>query len=293
MPTVSESYAHCRRVARTRARNFYYSFLLLPREQKDAMCAIYAFMRYADDISDEPDPPLEARRKALSAWRGALEGALKGNYNSDPILPAFHDAVSRYAIPEQYFFDLMDGVNSDLHPRRFETFDDVYRYCYQVASVVGMTTVHVFGFESPEALPLAEKCGVAFQLTNILRDIAEDADAGRVYLPEDDLARFDLSPRDLIERRHGDRFRALMEFEWQRANRYYDDAAPLLGLIRPGSRAAMWTLITIYRRILRRIRAIGFDVYDQRPSLSDLEKSWILLRALKLRLLGGAPPFPA
>lgn len=293
MPTVSESYAHCRRVARSRARNFYYSFLLLPREQKDAMCAIYAFMRYADDISDEPDPPLEARRKALRAWRAALEGALKGNYNGDPILPAFHDAVSRYAIPEQYFFDLMDGVNSDLHPRRFETFDDVYRYCYQVASVVGMTTVHVFGFDSPEALPLAEKCGIAFQLTNILRDIAEDAGAGRVYLPEDDLARFDLTPRDLIERRHGDRFRALMEFEWQRANRYYDDAAPLLGLIRPGSRAAMWTLITIYRRILRRIRAIGFDVYDQRPSLSDLEKSWILLRALKLRLLGGAPPFPA
>jgi phytoene synthase len=280
-------------VARARARNFYYSFLLLPREQKDAMCAIYAFMRHADDIGDQPGPPLEARRQALSAWRGALQGALQGNYNGDPILPAFHDTVIRYAIPEQYFFDLLDGVNSDLHPRRFETFDDVYRYCYQVASVVGMTTVHVFGFESPEALPLAEKCGVAFQLTNILRDIAEDAGAGRVYLPEDDLARFDLTPRDLIERRQGERFRALMEFEWQRANRYYDDAAPLLGLIRPGSRAAMWTLITIYRRILRRIRAVGFDVYGQRPSLGDLEKSWILLRALKLRLLGGAPPFPA
>ena len=225
------------------------------------------------------------------ALLAAAHGGLIQATDRDQAKPAVL-RLANLAMVELYSFraDLLNTVAEHVRQARWRAHIGPL---VGVEARIGMTTVHVFGFESPEALPLAEKCGVAFQLTNILRDIAEDADVGRVYLPEDDLARFDLTPRDLIERRHDERFRALMEFEWQRANRYYDDAAPLLGLIRPGSRAAMWTLITIYRRILRRIRAIGFNVYDQRPSLSDLEKSWILLRALKLRLLGGAPPFPA
>ena len=293
MPSVDESFAYCRRVARSRARNFYYSFVLLPREQKMAMCAIYAFMRYSDDISDEPNPSPASRRAALAGWKTAFEDALQGRYGNDRILPAFHHTVVKYQIPEQYFFDLIAGVGSDLVPQRRRTFDDLYRYCYQVASVVGMTCVHVFGYDSPEALGLAEKCGVAFQLTNILRDIPEDARLGRVYLPEEDLERFGLGPQDLMENRGGAGFRDLMEFEWSRAKRYYEEAAPLLTMVRPRSRPALWAMISIYYGILRRIRQSDYDVYAKRVRLSDFEKVRIVLRALKFRFMGGQPPFPA
>jgi phytoene/squalene synthetase len=168
---VEQSYEYCRRVARTRAKNFYYSFLLLTAQQRKAMCAIYAFMRYCDDLSDEPG----ATRAALERWRAELEEALEGRFSGHPVWPAFHHTVRRFGIPHDYFRAMIDGVVSDLEPRRFETFDQLYRYCYQVASVVGLTTIHIFGFDTPTALPLAEKCGVAFQLTNILRDIREDA----------------------------------------------------------------------------------------------------------------------
>src|SRR6266446_8273230 len=181
MPTLAESYAFCRHVARSRAKNFYYSFILLPREQRNAMCAVYAFMRYCDDLSDEPGASLEP----LERWRIALDHALAGQYDGHPTLPAFHDTVRRYRIPPQYFHEMIDGVSSDLHPRRIRTFEELYRYCYQVASVVGLTTIHIFGFEDPRALELAEKCGIAFQLTNIIRDVKEDEELGRVYLPDE------------------------------------------------------------------------------------------------------------
>ena len=293
MPTVRESFAHCRQVARTRARNFYYSFLLLPRERKEAMCAIYAFMRYADDISDQPDPPRETRVALLDRWRKAFQISLQGEYGNDPILPALHETVRKYAIPSEYFSDLIDGVRSDLSTTCYHTFDDLYRYCYRVASVVGMTTVHVFGFDSPEALRFAEKCGIAFQLTNILRDIPEDARLGRVYLPQEDLDRFGLQPEDLKKGRFGTRFRELMEFEWQRAESYYRESAPLLKMVRPDCRAALWAMISIYHRLLRRIRSENYDVFTRRPRLSATEKAWIVTRALGFRLFGGAPPFPA
>ena len=293
MPNVEQSFAHCKRVASTRARNFYYSFLLLPREQKQAMCAIYAFMRYCDDISDETDPPLAARRDALDHWKQTLEEALEGRYGDDPILPAFHYTIVKYKIPPRYFFELIEGVSTDLLPRRHRTFVDLYRYCYQVASVVGLTCVHVFGFESHEALDLAEKCGIAFQLTNILRDIPEDSRLGRVYLPEEDLERFGVTPEDLLRGEPGPGFSDLMEFQWKRANRYYEEAAPLLSMVGAPSRPALWAMISIYYGILRRIRSAHYDVHTQRARLSTIEKLWIVTRALKLRLTGGAPPFPA
>ena len=297
MTDLERSFAHCRRVAKTRARNFYYSFLLLPREQKDAMCAIYAFMRYSDDISDEGDPPIETRRKALAEWRAALDRALAGDLGDDPILPAFRATVDKYAIPHEYFLELTEGIASDLEPQRYETFDQLYRYCYRVASVVGLTVVHVFGFDGEQALALAEKCGIGFQLTNILRDIPEDAAMGRVYLPEEDLTRFGMTRDDLLRAggRHPDNpgFDDLMEFEWRRANQYYEEAAPLLDMVRAQSRPSLWAMMAIYYGILLRIRAQGYDVYSRRARLSALEKSWIVLRAARNRWLGGALPFPA
>jgi phytoene synthase len=270
---VASSYAHCRRVARTRARNFYYSFLLLSREQKDAMCAIYAFMRFCDDLSDEEG----GSRAAIERWRTELDEALAGRMPPNPVWPAFCDSVTRYAIPHRYFHEMIDGVSSDLEPRSIATFDELYQYCYKVASVVGLTIIHIFGFESPRALELAEKCGIAFQLTNILRDVREDANRGRVYLPSEDLVRFGVDPARL---EHDERFIALMRFEAARARRYYDESWPLLDLIQRRSRPSLWALMRIYSRLLERIERSNYDVLDRRISLPVWEKLSIVGRAL-------------
>src|SRR5678816_1637417 len=164
------SFDYCRSVARSRARNFYYAVRLLPREKRDAICVIYTFMRHADDLCDEP----WATPGAIDDWRDALENALKGRFDAHPCWPAFHATVNRYQIPHELFSKLIDGVSSDQEHRRFPTFEDLYGYCYNVASVVGLATIRVLGSYSPTAITLAEKCGIAFQLTNILRDIAED-----------------------------------------------------------------------------------------------------------------------
>lgn len=272
MATLEASYAHCRHVARSRAKNFYYSFLLLPRTHRDAMCAIYAFMRYCDDLSDEPG----ASREPLERWRRALVRALEGNYGDDLTLPAFHDTVRRFRIPGDYFHQMIDGVTSDLEPRRLQTFDELYRYCYQVASVVGLTTVHIFEYDRPEALQLAEKCGIAFQLTNIIRDVKEDAERGRIYLPAEDLARFGISPDDLM---NGRDLSGLLRFEGSRARAYYKESEPLVGMVAPRCRPALWALIEIYRRLLAKIEQEGYAVMDRRIALSPLAKVGIVGRA--------------
>jgi phytoene synthase len=276
MAALEESYAYCRRVARTRARNFYYAFRLLAREQRNGMCAIYAFMRYCDDLSDEPG----ANRAAIERWRGALDEALAGRCDSHPSLSAFHDTVSRYRIPPRYFHDMIDGVLSDLEPHRFETFDQLYRYCYQVASVAGLATIHVLGFESPEAPKLAEKCGIAFQLTNILRDIREDAERGRIYLPAEDLARFRVTEDDIRGGVRTPEFIDLMDFEATRARQYYQESRPLVGLVNRSGRASLAALISIYARLLEQIERTNYDVFSRRISLSGWEKSWIAVKAL-------------
>jgi phytoene synthase len=174
---------------------------------------------------------------------------------------------------------MIAGQLSDLEPRRVETFDQLYAYCYRVASVVGLTIVHILGFDTPRALPLAEKCGVAFQLTNILRDIREDAERDRIYLPIEDLRRFGVSEHDLRAGNRSEAFLRLMQFEADRARAYYDEAAPLLDLIHPRSRPSLWALIAIYSGLLERIRRTNFDVFTRRVRLTALQKTWILLRA--------------
>jgi phytoene synthase len=267
---LKASYAFCRRIARARARNFYYSFLLLSREQRDAMCAIYTFMRYCDDISEGEG----ASREAIERWRADLDFALAGQYGENLLWPAFQDAVQRYRIPREYFYEMIRGVSSDLQPKQLQNFEELYGYCYQVASVVGLTIIHIFGFESPEALVLAEKCGVAFQLTNILRDVREDRENGRVYIPEEDIRKFgaDLS-------QHDQRFVRLMSFEAQRARAYYKESRPLIGLVHPRSRRSLWALIEIYSRLLSRIESSNFDVLGRRIRVPTWEKLSLLARA--------------
>ena len=273
---VEKSYEYCVRVARTRAKNFYYSFLLLSKPQRRAMCAIYAFMRYCDDLSDDPG----ANRAAIERWRSELEDALEGRFSGHSVWPAFHHTVRRFGIPHEYFREMIAGVLGDLEPREFENFDQLYRYCYQVASVVGLTIIHIFGFDTPTALPLAEKCGVAFQLTNILRDIREDASLGRIYLPAEDLRRFGVSADDLRAGHSTDAFVQLMRYESARARRYYNESAPLLDLVHPRSRPSLWALIAIYSRLLERIEATNYDVFRRRVRVPAIEKGWIVARAM-------------
>ena len=226
MTSRRRSYAVVPQVARTQAKNFYYSFLLLAPEQRRAMCAIYAFMRYCDDLSDDEGQP--DRAAAIAQWRADLESALSGRAPEHPLWPAFVDAVARYRIPQRYFFEMIEGVSSDLEPRAIQTFDQLYDYCYHVASVVGLTIIHIFGFEHHEALVLAEKCGIAFQLTNILRDISEDYGKKRTYIPAEDFACFGVAPENFLPR---DNFRKLMKFEAERARSYYLQSLPLVGMV--------------------------------------------------------------
>jgi phytoene synthase len=279
MISVEASYRYCRKVARSRAKNFYYSFVLLSGEQKNAMCAMYAFMRYCDDLSDEPG----ATAASIEQWRAALTRALQGEFDEHPLWPAFHHAVGRFQIPRAYFYDMIEGVQSDLTPREIRTFEDLYQYCYRVASVVGLTTIYIFGFGDPAAPALAEKCGIAFQLTNILRDVREDAGLGRVYLPAEDLERFDVHPEELGQPERTERFLRLMAFEADRARMFYEEARPLLGMVDRRSRSSLWVLVTIYATLLDKIRASNYDVLTRRISLSTWEKLRIVTRGILRR----------
>jgi phytoene synthase len=277
---LEESYRYCRQIARRRAKNFYYSFLLLDSERRSSMCAIYAFMRYCDDLSDSPETAgAGPAAESLNRWRADLYRALAGDTEGNPIWPAFRDTVERYKIPHRFFEEMIDGVSSDLEPRQIQTFDELYRYCYQVASVVGLTIIHIFGFSSVRALVLAEKCGVAFQLTNIIRDVREDALVGRIYLPHEDLARFSVPLEQLRTGREDDRFRECIRFEAGRAREYYAESEPLARLIDPGSRRSLWALREVYQRLLSRIDESNYSVLSSRINVPTSSKLWLLARA--------------
>ena len=279
--TVAESYAFCEGVARREAKNFYYSFLLLPRPERNAMCAMYAFMRYCDDLSD--DETVTDRAPAIARWKADLESALQGKAPEHALWPAFMDAVERYKIPHLYFFEMIEGVSSDLEPREIQTFQELYGYCYHVASVVGLTIVHIFEFEKPEALELAEKCGIAFQLTNIIRDVKEDAQKQRIYLPAEDLTRFGVTREDLNALQVSDKLRALLRFEGERARAYYRESAPLIGMVGQNSQSSLRALIGIYSKLLDKIEAADFEVLAERVRIPTVEKLWVLGRSMLAR----------
>lgn len=290
MDSLKRSYDFCREIAKSRARNFYYSFIVLPPERRRAMCAVYAFMRHCDDIVDE-EAGEAGKKTRLNAWRETLDDAyvdtpaLNDAYGGTPadgggLLPAFRDTVRRFDIPRAYFDAIIDGAEMDLTVTRYATFEDLYQYCYRVASAVGLVCIHIFGFHGKEAKRYAESCGIAFQLTNILRDVREDAGMGRIYLPQEDLDAFGYPEEDI---RHGifnDTFRRLMVFQVERARGYYDEALPLLPLVQPASRACLAAMIGIYRACLEEIPRRQYDVYSRRISLSAWKKVAITARAL-------------
>jgi phytoene synthase len=277
----AHSYAVCERLARREAGNFYHAFRLLPSDQRLAMCALYSFMRLTDDIADGCGD-VEERRGQLTQWRRRLHEALDGE-DSHPIHPALRHTVRTYSIPVRYLEEVVDGVEMDLDTTRYATFRELYRYCYHVASAVGLACIHIWGFQGDTALAQAEAAGIAFQLTNILRDLGEDADRSRIYLPQEDLARFGYGERDLNARLRNDAFRALMRFEADRARDYYEAAEPLVEALRPAGRAVFLVMLRTYRGLLEAIVRRDYDVFSGRVRLSKLRKLWLAARALPIR----------
>jgi len=284
--TLDEAYATCRAIAKREAKNFYYAFVALPEPRRNAICAIYAFMRKADDLSDDESISREERRRNLEQWQSAWHSAAAGAEADDPVFVAVRDAIQRYSIPLSLLDELIAGTTSDLKanpndaPDTYATFADLYRYCYLVASVVGLVCIRIFGYTDPAAEKLAEETGVAFQLTNILRDVAEDAERGRVYLPLEDLAAHSVTLDSLLHRRAGTaptpNERALLADIGRRAETFYASANRLLPLIDPESRPALWVLVRIYRALLRRIRRANYDVFSRRISVPTFQKLEIL-----------------
>jgi phytoene synthase len=279
---LARSYAYCERLARREAGNFYFAFRVLPRGQRQAMCALYAFLRITDDLSDRPGTPAE-KRGPLIDWRRRFERALAGEY-THPLHPAFHHAVGLHQIPSEYFQEVIDGVEMDLNGFTYPTFADLYRYCYRVASVVGLACIHIWGFEDSRAKSYAESAGIAFQLTNILRDLGEDAARGRVYLPREDLDRFDYSTEKLCRGERDESFRALMRFQIDRARHYYESSDSLTPLLPPAGRAVFLVMSRTYRGLLEAIEQRDYDVFNRRIRLSNWRKLALVVQALPVRL---------
>jgi phytoene synthase len=289
------AYAFCRAIARREAKNFYWAFRVLPRHKSDAMCAVYAFMRRADDISDDESKPIEARREEMKSWlaawrasRTATANQFSPNTNEDPVFRALSHTQRRFNVPDSLLEELVAGTTMDLEPltsnlgpvQTYASFDDLYRYCYLVASVVGLVCIRIFGYTDARAEILAEETGVALQLTNILRDVKEDVERGRVYLPLDLLDEFGESVDELRSLAAGramtGRERSMLATLAIRAEKYYLAAGKLTPLIDPDSRAALWVLVTIYHRLLARIVAQKMEVFGERVALSTAEKLAVL-----------------
>jgi 15-cis-phytoene synthase len=299
---LTMAYSVCRGITRANAKNFYYAFLVLPKRKRQALCAVYAFMRRCDDIADDPNLIPEERRYKLDTWLDALHRAQQGEPTDDPILLALTDAQRRYTIPAGLLDELamgtaMDVVDPELAGEvashhappsgltiQYQTFEDLKVYCYRVASVVGLVCIHIFGYRDPAAEPLAEQCGLAFQLTNIIRDVKEDAAMGRVYLPEEDLAKFGLSAQELLSTPDPARFRPLLELEADRARQLYQAGDQLIPYIAEDSQPALWVLVNIYRRLLEKIAERHYDVFSGKVSLTVSEKLRVLGKGFLQRL---------
>jgi 15-cis-phytoene synthase len=304
------AYGVCRHITRSAAKNFYYGFLVLPAKKRNALSAVYAFMRHADDISDDPTLPVAERRRKLEEFLGGYHRVAAGAATDDPIFMALRDSQLRYNIPLELLDKLVFGTSMDLvepegGPRMsrsdlrgdvpsdssnpvplvaYDTFADLYDYCYHVASVVGLVCIRIFGYRDPAAEPLAEHVGIAFQLTNILRDVKEDASLGRIYIPREDLDRFGISADELATGTDREKLRPLLEMHAQRAREFYASADELIPLVDEVSQPALWVLVRIYRGILDKIVARNYDVFSERVRLTTYEKLKILYHGLVRRI---------
>ena len=292
---VAESYEECHRIAREAHSNFYPAFFLLPKAKRDGIVALYAFMRLIDDVSDE-GTDLAAKQRGLAKWRAALDEAITGQdevfhgntvkklpaenlAGADGVLPALVDTIQRYKMPTRYLHDLISGAEMDLTEHAYSSFDRLREYCYRVAGTVGLTCTHIFGFSDPRALDLSEKLGLAFQLTNIIRDVREDFAIGRVYLPDEDLERYGVAKEDFGRSEATLGMRELLRFEADRAWSCYEEGEKLLGLIDEDSQSTLWLLVHTYSALLARIESVDFAVFGERVRLSKAEKMMLIAKA--------------
>lgn len=260
---------------RAAGSNFYYSFLLLPRAKREAMFAIYAFCKYTDDLVDE-DQHDQDKFELLNEWRAEVEQLYRGQ-PTHVITRALGDILEDFPIPKKYLHDLIDGMEMDLVKKRYATFDELLLYCYRVASVVGLMSIEVFGYANKKTQQYARDLGIAFQLTNILRDLKNDAERGRIYLPQEDLDRFSYSEEDLIKGQYNRSFIELMRFEVARAKDYFQSAARALPLVDKSTVVASEIMAGIYFRILERIEASNYNVFKGRISLPKPLKMGVAL----------------
>jgi 15-cis-phytoene synthase len=273
---LAEDYARCADITRHASSNFYYAFMLLPLERRRALYAVYAFCRFVDDIAD--DESIANPAELLARWREELRNVYAGT-PTRPVSRALADNVVRFNIPQRYFDEVIDGVEMDLSRRRYETFDELILYCRRVASAVGLICIEIFGYSNPATRVYAEKLGLAFQLTNIIRDVREDAQRGRIYLPLEDLHRFGVTESELLGGVYNDRFRALMAFEAKRARDLYNEAAHALPLEDRPAMLSAEAMRLIYSALLEQIVRSNYRVFDRRHRLSTPRKLYLVGRA--------------
>ena len=302
--SLDSSYAACRAIARREAKNFYYAFRVLPAAKRDAMCAVYAFMRQADDIADDESQSIEQRRFRMNEWLSGWRASRAGEASEDPVFRALGHTQAKFGISDALLEDLVRGTSMDLGLggaagssvdlgdglQGYQTFEDLYRYCYLVASVVGLVCIRIFGYSDPAAELMAERNGVAFQLTNILRDIKEDAERKRIYLPQDMLHEFGVTNGDILELASGRSLkpneRAMLMALSVQAWEYYESGRQLINLLDADSRPCMWVMVEIYSGLLAKIDQRQGDVFSIRISVPTRKKLFALLRgaAMSVRM---------
>ena len=264
---------YCQDKAAKSGSSFYYSFMFLPAERRQAITALYAFCREVDDVVDECHDLSLAQTK-LEWWRQEV-GRVYNGTPTHPVGLALKDVIKGFRLPQEQLLEIIDGMAMDLSQTRYLDFKGLQLYCYRVASVVGLLAAEIFGYQDRQTLKYAHDLGLAFQLTNIIRDVGEDARRGRIYLPIEDLQRFNVPAKDLLEARYSEQFRALMAFQAERAEKFYDQAfAQLPAVDRKAQRPGL-VMAAIYRTLLREIAADGFQVLDRRTSLTPLRKVWL------------------
>jgi phytoene synthase len=264
---------YCQQKAAESGSSFYYSFLFLPAERRRAITALYAFCREVDDVVDESTDDMVARSK-LTWWRKEIQ-AMLANAPTHPVTKALLPHMTTYQLEGAHLMAVIDGMEMDLNQTRYLDFPALQKYCWHVAGVVGILSASIFGISNPQTKVFAEKLGLAFQMTNIIRDVGEDARKGRIYLPVNELQQFKVTAADILNARHSPEFEALMQFQYERAQKLYDEA---LALLPPEDRRAQRTgliMAAIYRTLLSEIQRDGFHVLNQRISLTPIRKLWL------------------
>lgn len=270
---------YCRDKAAKSGSSFYYSFLFLPAPKRDAIMALYAFCREVDDAVDEISDPLVAAQ-TLAWWREEVSRTFSGQA-THPVGKALADTLQDFELHEEYFHEIIDGMEMDLTEHRYPAYKNLALYCHRVASVVGLLSAQIFGFSDRQTLKFAEKLGLAFQLTNIIRDVREDAERGRIYLPQDEMQQFNVSEQSILALQQSNELTRLLQFQAKRAEQFYQQAMELLPEQDRYQQSTALIMAEIYRETLQEIARENFQVMKQRTSLTPLRKLWLAWRTLR------------